>query len=519
VAVEFPAKAGIAAFCVFLSVRFLYILSGGIDRILTFVPDDAFYYFVSADNFVRLGQWTFDGGISRTTGFHLLHGYLLAAFSLLFHGVPGMAIVYFAIGLTFLCGLAGAVLIVRLVRGLFGDVAAVATLLPLLSYAYLLGSCSGMEWGAVLLAACLIFAALHRLGDRPVRFSDGALLALLGLFLEVGRSDAGVLAGALFAGAILVGFVRPNRSFTIAAGLVLAGAVGGLAITLIHSELVSGQLISGSARMKALWSQRGGGFGPRAGYRLLLITAGVPQNIYGARAVAVLAPLTVITAVVARPFLAGWRAKLRNADLATLNLLAGSILALIAYWVVYGFNSAATQFWYSSTIVAPVCVLFGGWAALVAQYGNRLARSAALVMWGGLIAYAVYAAFVPPWSYQTYFRAAGLYAARELPDQRIGCWNCGITGFFRDGPTVNLDGLMNDDVYPFVQADDLAGYIQSRDIRYLLDFSQSVELPRTQRRGGYDSPAFRAMLQPAQALSPPQPSYQDSRMTLYKLDY
>jgi hypothetical protein len=517
VADEFPARAVIAAFCVFLSVRFLYILTGGIDRILAFVPDDAFYYFVSADNFARLGQWTFDGGISRTTGFHLLHGYLLAAFSLPFHGVPGMAIVYFAIGLTFVCGLAGAVLIVRLVRGLFGDVAAVAALLPLLSYAYLLGSCSGMEWGAVLLAACLVFAALYRLGDRPLSRRDGALLVLLGLILELGRSDAGVLAAALCAGAILVGFVRPNRSFTIAAGLVLAGAVAGLAITLIHTDLVSGQLISGSARIKALWSQRGGGFGLRAGYRLLLITIGLPQNVYGARAIVVLAPFAVITAIVARPFLAGWRAKLRDADLAILNLLAGSLLALVAFTIVYGFNSAATQFWYSSTIIVPVCVLFGGWAALVARYGNRLARSAALVLWGGLIASAVYAAFVPPWTYQTYFRAAGLYAARELPDQRIGCWNCGITGFFRDGPTVNLDGLMNDDVYPFVAGNDLAGYIKSRDIHYLLDFSMSVESPGAQRHGGYDSPAFRAMLHPAQVLSPTQPSYQDSRMTLYRL--
>jgi hypothetical protein len=505
VAVEFPARAVIAAFCVFLSVRFLYILTGGIDRILAFVPDDAFYYFVSADNFARLGQWTFDGGISRTTGFHLLHGYLLAAFALLFHGVPGMAIIYFAIGLTFVCGLAAAVLIVRLVRGLFGNVAALAALLPLLSYAYLLGSCSGMEWGAVLLAACLIFAALYRLGDRPLSLRDGALLVLLGLILA-----------ALFAGAVLVGFVRPNRSFTIAAGLVLAGAVAGLAITLIHTDLVSGQLISGSARMKALWSQRGGGFGLRAGYRLFLITAGVPQTVYGTRAIVVLAPLAVITALVARPFLAGWRAKLRSADLATLNLLVGSIVALIAFITVYGFNSAATQFWYSSTIIVPVCVIFGAWATLVARYGNRLARSGALIMWGGLTAYAAYAAFLPPWTYQTYFRAAGLYAARELPDQRIGCWNCGITGFFRDGPTVNLDGLMNDDVYPFVAANDLAGYIKSRDIRYLLDFSMSVESPGAQRHGGYDSPAFRAMLHPAQALSPTQPSYQDSRMTLYR---
>jgi hypothetical protein len=44
-----------------------------------FIPDDSFYYLTLARNFATQGQWSFDSGVSRTNGFHLLHAYVLAA--------------------------------------------------------------------------------------------------------------------------------------------------------------------------------------------------------------------------------------------------------------------------------------------------------------------------------------------------------------------------------------------------------------------------------------------------------
>src|SRR5512147_1206963 len=50
-----------------------------------YTPDDGYYYLALARNFVRFGQWTFDGGNSLTSGFHLLQGYMLALGYRLFH--------------------------------------------------------------------------------------------------------------------------------------------------------------------------------------------------------------------------------------------------------------------------------------------------------------------------------------------------------------------------------------------------------------------------------------------------
>ena len=42
-----------------------------------YIPDDAFYYLTLSRNYSHLNYWTFDSGISLTSGFHLLFAYLL----------------------------------------------------------------------------------------------------------------------------------------------------------------------------------------------------------------------------------------------------------------------------------------------------------------------------------------------------------------------------------------------------------------------------------------------------------
>lgn len=44
---------------------------------IQYTPDDAYYYLSLARNFANLHSWTFDSGISQTSGFHPLLAYLL----------------------------------------------------------------------------------------------------------------------------------------------------------------------------------------------------------------------------------------------------------------------------------------------------------------------------------------------------------------------------------------------------------------------------------------------------------
>lgn len=69
------AFAGFWRICVFSKMPY--------GELIQRIPDDAFYYLVTARNFASSGKWTFDG-TEPASGFHLLWGYLLAFFFRLF---------------------------------------------------------------------------------------------------------------------------------------------------------------------------------------------------------------------------------------------------------------------------------------------------------------------------------------------------------------------------------------------------------------------------------------------------
>jgi hypothetical protein len=58
-----------------------------------------------------------------------------------------------------------------------------------------------------------------------------------------------------------------------------------------------------------------------------------------------------------------------------------------------------------------------------------------------------------------------------LPVQTVvGAWNAGIYGyFFENGTVVNLDGAVNNDIYPWIVKRESLSYVKNAGIRYLVD--------------------------------------------------
>ena len=59
-----------------LFLRLMWVFAQPIEKLIAFVPDDAFYYLQISKNSAKNLGWTFDG-VEPTTGFHLLHALLL----------------------------------------------------------------------------------------------------------------------------------------------------------------------------------------------------------------------------------------------------------------------------------------------------------------------------------------------------------------------------------------------------------------------------------------------------------
>jgi hypothetical protein len=67
----------------------------------------------------------------------------------------------------------------------------------------------------------------------------------------------------------------------------------------------------------------------------------------------------------------------------------------------------------------------------------------------------------------------------------VGAWNAGIIGYYAGGRVVNLDGLVNNEVYPYLIAGRLRDYVVRKEIRYVVDFESMLEDELMRRRGGY----------------------------------
>jgi len=78
-----------------------------------------------------------------------------------------------------------------------------------------------------------------------------------------------------------------------------------------------------------------------------------------------------------------------------------------------------------------------------------------------------------PHQWQNYQAAQYLNRLKTRP--KIGAWNAGIVGYFYQGTTVNLDGVVNNPLWPYLKTHRLLDYIRREGIEYVGDSRQTFE--------------------------------------------
>jgi hypothetical protein len=490
-------------------------------RLVQYVPDDSFYYLTLARNFATQGRWTFDSGVSVTSGFHLLHAYVLAgAYALL--PVSPESFVRLSVTYSYLLLLAvftGAAVFVWRTRLVYP---ALIFFLIVISRNVLINEISATEWTWVVSGSALMFAAFSGLdGQRPKR----AALLLTGACLagSLARSDFGWQPAAL----LMAALVMPGPTIRLRRGRI-TGALSGLGastigtmVVLVHSRVVTGGFLQSSARMKLLWldghpsavlivakclSLIGPVRGPWLGVSIAFAGVGawlllrfLKQRVHD------------------EPCEAGSGCNVtRSRDRI---LCFASLLICGGYVLFYAFD-AAVQSWYTANMIVPIFVMM----CLPALHASR--RRALVVLATGLAmaltvpqAWAAAAVLrVPAYPNQAAMYRAGLYLQRTHLDHRIASWNAGVIGFYQGGSVINLDGLVNNDIYGYAKAQRLEDYIDRTAIGYIIDSDLCLKDPNLRRRGGYDSAAFLNRFQPLVVFSQAaeEPGVWGS-VTLYKL--
>ena len=446
--------------------------------------DDAFYYFEIAKN-LAAGQFsTFDGGITRTNGYHPVWLLLVTPFYWFFDadsalfGIKALEMVLIAGGV---CLLALAARLARLPWILLFAV------LPTLYCQR--GMLQGMEAaaGAFFLGATLVAAVLFAQAPRRWRW----LLAGLAFLLPWVRLE--YVAIALFVTGGL-GFVlrsglagsSPSAAARrlLVAGLPFVAAVAGILAYLLYNGVVFGGILPVSGVAKIGTS-----------------TAGASDAVGWATAARRLVRATgrdgLAVAEVGLYVLVVWGLSHRNPRNGTVGLLAvlATVLAfgvenLLVKWqvaVLYTVHVESYSQWYyvpgylASALLMPV----RGWFAIFllrrfvpARWARwrQPAAVAVCVAWIAL-AFDPYRFIEPfrsvqqnrhssyllhPWGHWNGGLAGELVAFEPmLPDDAIlGSWDAGAIGYFADRPVVGLDGVVNSYEYLRMDPDKLRLWLE-----------------------------------------------------------
>src|ERR671918_263511 len=172
-----------------LSVFNLLILAAPEITQVQFTPDDGYYYLALARNFIRFGEWTFDGGISLTSGFHLMQAYLLVGVYQFFQPTPE-DFVRLGLGMSALTTMIVVLIAWQMCLQKKDALFLIAFTILVTAKSFLFNSVSITEWPWVVLIAGLYCIHFY---NESRRGSNILIPFALGLLGSLARSDFGLL--------------------------------------------------------------------------------------------------------------------------------------------------------------------------------------------------------------------------------------------------------------------------------------------------------------------------------------
>ena len=443
-----------------------------INLIRDVIYDDAFYYFQIASNLAEGKFSTFDGGITRTNGYHPLWLFLVTPFYWAFDKEAAL----FAIKAFEIMLVAGGVALVtaaaRLARMPWYLMFAA---LPMLYQHHAL--IAGMEAAAALFMLGLFILTICLFARSPARWKWP--LAAVAFALPWVRLEYIAISLATTGALCLVEWSwqerTPGASFGARARSMpalkalpsLFGSAAGLLAYFAYNKLVFGGIVPVSGATKAAWSQvlwkREGGYS-------------LTQNLLATLQIDVFdLELRVALEVCAYVLLVWYLARRSRSrkDWLLLAFLAGVFGLAVGHLAQFGqtvltvppfFQGVFPWYFVPAYLMMALIVPVRCWVAIYLTrrfFGSKSPRAATILSLGIVAAGAAFllasvdfarkfrwvegrsnSTFNDEWSGGVY--GGTLLMNRVLPeDSVLGSWDSGAIGYFSRFPVVNLDGLVN----------------------------------------------------------------------------
>ncbi|MCL2776398.1 MAG: hypothetical protein FWD73_00230 [Polyangiaceae bacterium] len=430
-----------------------------VDEQVTFVPDDGFYYLNLGANRAAIGAWSFDNGISTTTGFHLLHAHVAALLAPLFSIEQTHRLLVVHTFLAYALTAAAAWMLGTLASDRFGEGALPGVLVVCTTGAALSCPRMLMEWPYVFALYAAFLSSVSR--------GNWKRAWMCAFLLPIARTDA-VVPVVLTLAVFLIASWRQDRSWRLARPAVIGtvASVAGVGVVSAFVYLHSGFFVQANARMKAHWSASG----VAPGRILGVVTRAFAPAFWQIETPRTWAIALFLSLVVVGVVLARWlrrpseRAPALGID--ARHLLVASLIALGGITVIYMQKVSAVMPWYCIYAMVPAALCAGAASCRVCR-GRGLAVGFGVAV--AVIALALWMTRIPIWPHQSRAVAGGAWL-RAHPEFAPGAaWNAGIAGYFSGSRIVNIDGLVNDDIHPYIFAGRVDCYLVEKGINVIVD--------------------------------------------------
>ena len=447
--------------------RSLYLIFFGNElEAVQALVDDGFYYLQIANNLGKLGISSADFGLTLTSGYHPLWAFLLIPLTQL--GLTqSLELKLFILICLFFTGSTIIFILYYLKnRSNFSGLLAFCVLLS--AYSWVTNSFSGVEWPIVVLINFIIFYLYSNLTSK---FSRSWIFFGLGILGSLARSDFILIPGTLFFIALIYYFysypkpIYPLRN----ALLILGGTIFGLILESLYFYCLTGQFIQGSAAVKALWAEHYHYKFDSVIFQFVRIflylnnfsheiNVWVHVNFIYIFCGFILVALTL--GFLLKPFLDKViffsTEEFRKSTSQVKIVYISCPILIVLYFFAYGLKVVEIQPWYTAQITIPILIIltcvFSAIFSVASNRNYKYLRKLTLLVIFLIISFNIFASFLEPWPYpeQIYNREHGLLYKEQFKSKRVASSGSGIVNFYQGGTTINLDGLVNNEIYAFM---------------------------------------------------------------------
>ncbi len=457
--------------------------------------DDAFYYFKIAHN-ITLGNGVSFDGLSSTNGFHPL--WLIIILPIFFLSLSKLTLIHLVLTVSAVVGTASVIVLYYLLKRLnVGKKVRFAAVLflSLLPTALLSGSgiMNGMETSLnVLLILVFLWSFAGFFNKNGLGYKNILLFGAITGLLFLSRTDNSILIVISWLVSFYV-FLHKSR-WPELKKLFLAGLVALVIVLpwLLWSFYEFGNLIqvSGKAIPFIAHERISTQDWNVLDYLVRYIKNFADSFIYifGVLVSSKRSPLflgvVIIFITVTTFVLFGYRKrglykKLKNKFKKNLVVSIPILLTPPVFLLVQTIRAIYLRGWYHFSIFPILLILFSFLADLLADEWNHLnSKIKSVFKLAGVIYIFILSLslanfiLVPSSSLSELGKYKTIQELNNYlpPNSIVGAWNAGLYGyFFEKGTIVNLDGVVNNEVYPYIKEHAVGKYVKEKKIQYLVD--------------------------------------------------